>query len=230
MSPTEILAALREGGTPAAWRALRDLVNHRVARAVRDPSDRDDIAQNVLLKLAQQARDGLAITATRDGEVIRYLDQMLRHCRTDLWRQTQRTPVLAQEGAEARVPAPCDVAEEHARAAFAAHAVAVFDRVADAAIAATPEAHREGRRIARRQVEALYFSDDTVDDVVARDEAIPPDTPSDVRKRAANRAMKQHQRFREAMLATSVELMARGVISGDDRAAVDRMVSELRRR
>jgi len=230
MSPTEIVAALRGGGTPAAWRALRDLVSRRVEGAVRAAQDRDDVAQNVLLKLAQQARNGLAITATHDGEVVRYVDRMVRHCSTDLWRRTQRAPVLAQEGAEARLAAAGDTAEDHARASLTARAVAVFDRVAEAAIEATPAAHREGRRAARRQVEALYFSDDTVDDVVARDDGLLADAPPDVRRRAANRAMKQHQRFREAMLATSVELEARGVISPEDRATVDRMVSELRRR
>ena len=84
--------------------------------------------------------------------------------------------------------------------------------------------------MAWRQVEELFFDDITVDDLIARDEALDPGASRDDLKRAADRAMKQHQRFREAMLATALELARRGVISPEEQARVDRMVRELKRR
>lgn len=229
MSPAEIIAALRAPSPgPAVWGALDALVRRRVASLVSDPSDRDDIAQNVLFKLAQQARDGVAVTGERDGEVVRYLDQMVRNGRNDLWRRAQRAPVLDEPGDRPDPAVPAD--DALARADAVARAVALFDRVADAVIEATPAPSRDDRRAARRQVETLYFSDETVDDVVARDEGLADDAPPDERRRAANRVMKQHQRFREAMVAMADARHARGELTDDERRLVARMVTELKRR
>ncbi|MFO0609566.1 MAG: hypothetical protein U0324_40760 [Polyangiales bacterium] len=230
MSPAAIIAALRAPSPgPVVWGALDALVRRRVASLVSDPSDRDDIAQNVLFKFAQQARDGVAVTGEHDGEVVRYLDQMVRNGRNDLWRRAQRAPVLDEEPGDRPDPAvPAD--DALARADAVARAVALFDRVADAVIEATPGAFRDDRRAARRQVEALYFSDETVDDVVARDEGLADDAPPAERRRAANRVMKQHQRFREAMVAMADARHARGELTDDERRLVARMVTELKRR
>lgn len=229
MSPSELIAALRMP-TPgnAVWSGLDALVRRRVALLVSNLSDRDEVAQNVLFKLARQARDGIAVNGEHDGEVIRYLDQMARNCRNDLWRRTQRAPLVE----EARDTAdPANSPEETVdRTTAAERALALFDHVAERVIDETPAPYRDDRRAARRQVETLYFSEDTVDDVVARDEGLGEDAPPAERRRAANRVMKQHQRFREAMISVADTLHARGALTDDDRRVVIRMVTELKRR
>ncbi len=230
MTPIEIVDALRGGSRSAVvWGALRQLVRQRVGRGARDGQDRDDTEQNVMFKLAQQARGGVAMDATYDGEVIRYLDAMVRNCLNDAWRRQRRAPVLDDEkvGA-ARAPGSIEVVYEEA--ALVKHAMALFDRVAEVVVARTPEAYRAGRSLAWRQVEGLYFSDDTVDTLVIRDEGLGADPSPDEVRRAANRAMKQHERFRTAMLATAAELEAQGALTRDDLRVVERMVRMMKRR
>lgn len=143
-------------------------------------------------------------------------------------RRTKRTSTT-RDAAEA-IAAPATLVEGLDREQTTRWGMEMFGRVAEAAIERTPMASREARRLAWRQVEELYFDDVTVDDVVARNEAIGPDVPREELKRAANRAMKQHPRFREAMLATASELAGGGVISAEERSLVERMILELKRR
>lgn len=230
MSPAEAVAALRRGeGNPIVWQALDALVRQRVGRVVRDPSERDDIAQNVLFKFAQQARNGVAMTGERDGEVIRYIDVMARNCGHDGWRAKQRTPLLSDPDSD--TPDPADSPEQRAeRARDVARALQLFEALSAAVIAQTPAAHRDARQVARQQVETLYLSDLTVDDLVTRDLGLDADAPADARQRAANRLMKQHQRYREAMLAMADERLADGSLDAEGHGCVVRMVTELKRK
>lgn len=230
MSPAEAVAALRRGeGTPIVWQALDALVRQRVGRVAHDPAERDDIAQNVLFKFVQQARNGVAVTAEHDGEVIRYIDTMARNCRHDGWKARQRTPLASDP--ESDTPDPADSPEQTAeRARDVARAMELFEELSAAVIAQTPAAHRDARRVARQQVETLYLSDLTVDDLVTRHLGFAADAPADERQRAANRLMKQHQRYREAMLAMADDRRADGSLDAEDHGCVVRMVTELKRR
>jgi hypothetical protein len=230
VTPVAIVAALQGGtATPATWRALEALVRQRVERAVHAPQDRADAAQDVLYKFAEKALRGeLRITGQSDEEVAGYISQMARNGWHSSGRKSRRMTPDEATVAAAAVPSTAD--DDLDRARSARQGTELFGRVAEAAVERTPAAHREARRVAWRQVEELYFDDLTVDELVARDEALGPDAPGDALKRAANRAMKQHQRFREAMLATAGELADRGAISAVERSRVERMVLELRRR
>ena len=231
MTPLAIVRELQRGdATPATWKALEALVRQRVDRVVRSAQDRDDIAQEVLYKFAEKAlRGDLGITGESDDEVSGYISTMVRNGWFTQGRKSKRTPTPDDAAVEAAA-VPSTVDEEIDRERVARRGAELFVRVAEAAIERTPPPNREARRVAWRQVEALYFDDITVDDLIARDEALDPGASRDDLKRAANRAMKQHQRFREAMLATALELARRGVISPEEQARVDRMVRELKRR
>ena len=231
MTPLAIVAELQRGAaTPATWKALEALVRQCVGRAVPSSQDRDDAVQNVLFKFAEKVLGGdLQITGQSDGEVRGYITQMALNGWRSSGRKAQRTPTPDEATVEAAA-VPTTVDDDLDRERSVRAAAEVFGRVAEAAIGRTPPANRDARRLAWRQVEELYFEDVTVDDVVARDEAIGLDAPREELKRAANRAMKQHQRFREAMLATASELAGAGVISADERSLVERVVLELKRR
>lgn len=232
MTPLAIVNELQRGAaTPATWKALEALVRQRVERTVPSSQDRDDAVQNVLFKFAEKVlRGDLLITGQTDEEVSGYISQMARNGWRDAVRRMKRTPTTDEDAAIEAIAVPATLVEDLDREQTARRGMAVFGRVAEAAIERTPPAYREARRLAWRQVEELYFDDVTVDDVVARDEAIGPDASREELKRAANRAMKQHQRFREAMLATLSELAGGGVISTEERSLVERMVLELKRR
>ena len=231
MTPLAIVRELQRGdATPATWKALEALVRQRVDRVVRSAQDRDDIAQEVLYKFAEKAlRGDLGITGESDDEVSGYISTMVRNGWFTQGRKAKRAPTLDDDAvAGAAVPSTVDEALDRERSAR--RGAELFARVAEAAIERTPPPNREARRVAWRQVEELFFDDITVDDLIARDEALDPGASRDDLKRAADRAMKQHQRFREAMLATALELARRGVISPEEQARVDRMVRELKRR
>ncbi len=231
MNPLAIVTELQRGAaTPATWKALEALVRQRVDRVVPSSQDRDDAVQEVLYKFAEKVlRGDLRITGQSDDEVSGYISQMARNGWRTSGRKAQRTPTPDDVAVEsAAVPATVD--DDLDRERSARRGASVFARVAEAAIEHTPLSYREARRLARRQVEELYFEDVTVDDVVARDEGLGPGASDDDRRRAANRAMKQHQRFREAMLAAAVELADGSTISQEERALVERMVVELKRR
>lgn len=232
MTPLAIVAELQRGAaTPATWKALEALVRQCVGRAVPSSQDRDDAMQNVLFKFAEKVlRGDLLITGQTDEEVSGYISQMARNGWRDAVRRMKRTPTTDEGAAVEAIAVPATLVEDLDREQAARRGMSVFERVAEAAIERTPPANREARRLAWRQVEELYFDDVTVEDVVARDEAIGPEASRDELKRAANRAMKQHQRFREAMLATLSELAGGGVISTEERSLVERMVLELKRR
>ncbi len=231
MTPLAIVAALRDGtATDATWAALDELVWRQVERAVPAAQERDDVAQAVLLKFVEKARrNEVGITGESDEEVRGYVSTMARNGWRSAGRKAQRTPSSDEDAVEAAsVPPSAEGELDRERSTRAA--LDLFDRVAEAAIEAAPPAYRAARRVARRQVEELYFEDLTVDDVVARDEGLGPAALPEELKRAANRAMKQHQRFREAVLAAALDLVGRGVITAAERSVVERVVLELKRR
>ncbi len=231
MTPAEIVSSLRVGApSPAVWAALDALVRERVTRVVPSDQDREDAAQNVMFKFVQKTRDGtLNINGADDREVRSYLDQMARNGWRDAWRRSSRAPDLDDAAVEA-ASTPSTSVDDIESAQRARHAAELFHRVAEAAIERTPPAYREGRRLAWRQVEELYFEDVTVTEVVARDEGLGPTPPRDALRTAADRAMKQHQRFRDAMLETADAMAEKGGLSPDERDLVRRMVLELKRR
>lgn len=232
VTPLAIVAALRDRtDTPATWRALEALVRQRVERAVHFAQDRDDAVQDVLYKFAEKAlRGDLRISGQSDEEVAAYISSMARNGWHSVGRKAKRAPT-PDDAAVAAAAAPSTSDDDLDREREARRAAALFGRVAEAAVERTPAANRDARRLAWRQVEELYFDDDaTVDDVVARDEGLHPDAPRVELTRAANRAMKQHQRFREAVRAAADALAGSGAISPDERSLVERMVLELKRR
>ncbi len=231
MTPLAIVAALRDGtATDATWTALDELVWRQVERVVPASQEREDTAQAVLLKFVEKVkRNDLGISGQSDEEVRAYISTMARNGWRSAGRKAQRTPDSDEDAVEAAAVSSTteeDLDRERATRA----ALDLFGRVVEATVAATPIAHRPGRLVARRQVEELYFGDLTVDDLVTRDENLGPAPPPDVLKKAANRAMKQHQRFREAVLAAADELAKSGAITEAERSVVERMLLELKRR
>jgi DNA-directed RNA polymerase specialized sigma24 family protein len=232
VTPLAIVAALQGGThTPATWGALEALVRQRVGRVVRPPQDRDDAVQDVLYKFAEKALRGeLRITGRSDEEVAAYISTMARNGWHSAGRKAKRAPT-PDDDAVAAAAEPSTADDDLDREREGGRAAALFGRVAEAAVERTPAANRDARRLAWRQVEELYFDDDlTVDDLVARDEGLAPDAPRVELTRAANRAMKQHQRFREAVLLAADALAVQGELSPDERSLVGRMVLELKRR
>ncbi len=231
MTPLAIIAALRDGtATDATWAALDELVWRQVERAVPAAQERDDVAQAVLLKFVEKAkRNDLGISGQSDEEVRAYISTMARNGWHSTGRKAQRTPSSDEDAVEA-ASVPTTTVEDLDRERSTRAALDLFGRVVEATVEATPVAHRPGRLVAHRQVEELYFGDLTVDELVTRDEGLGPAPPPDVLKKAANRAMKQHQRFREAVLATADDLAKRGALTEAERSLVERMVLELKRR
>ncbi len=230
MRPSVILDALRRNPNDAgAWEALDALLAARAARCVGYAQARRDAAQTVAYKLLVKLRDDtLGVRAGSDGEVVRYLDAMLSNGWKDDLRRDKRV-VYDDEVVEGQRALDDTQEEESFLPDDLETARGVFDRVAATMIERLRAEYREGRERAGRQVLELYFSEETVEALVARDQGV---DPSDARavKTAVDRAMKQHQRFREGMLSTADAMRERGTLDEESHRLVCRMVQEMKRR
>lgn len=228
MSPSEILASLRDDAAEETWRALDALVREQAARVIRAPHDREELAQTVMFKFAQRCASGtLTFEGSHDGEVVRYLQRMLRNLSVDAYRRGRReVPLdpLSEPGTEGEAREP-EVESVDAIARLRG----LLDRVCAVMLEGLGAAYREGRAQARREVEALYFEERTVEEMLRASGELEGEGEGAVKK-AIDRAMKQHQRYRDGMIQTAEAMLRRGEIDETERRAVERAVLEMKRR
>lgn len=232
MKPSEIIQQLQgESASDEAWSALDALVRARANRLIHHDGDRDEARQNVLLKFAQQVHHGtLSIERTDDGAVVRYVDKMIQrfwHTGHRKVRGQSLTSPEAFDKAAGDGPHFADaVDEEEGRR----HAMALLEETIADTLKDTEPRYREGRARAIRQMIELFSEESTVAEVVMRDEGLSESTPPAALKRAFDAAMKNHQRAREALLATARRQHGEGRRSASDLAMIERVVLEFRRR
>ncbi len=232
MRPSEIIQALQgDANAEEAWEALDRLVRDRAERRINNPVDRDEARQNVLLKFAQRARQGtLSFERTDDGAVVRYVDRMVQNGWHDGHRKVRRyaptSPEVFDDAADGGVHFADAVDEEEGRR----RAMALLEETIAETLKETEPRYREGRSHAIRQMLELFDGDVTVAAVVMRDGNLPDDTPAADLKRAMDAAMKNHQRAREALIATAARQHRDGRRSADEFALLERVVLEFRRR
>lgn len=228
MSPCEIVASLRAGAPDATWTALYDLVTRLARRVLSGHRDLDDLVQRVMFKLAQHCMgDRLGIKGTDDREVTGYLTAMLKNARSDAHRKGKRE-VLVDAVPEPHEPAPESEPESDSEGEIV-RLRGLLDRVYSAMIEGLSAPYREGRAQARREVEALYLEERTVEEVLRAGGGLDGAGEGDVKK-AIDRAMKQHQRYRDGMIQTADAMVKRGDLDEADRVVVERAVLEMKRR
>ncbi|MEZ4392143.1 MAG: sigma factor [Polyangiales bacterium] len=228
MTPSEIVASLRAEPPEATWAALYDLVSRLARRVLGGYRDLDDLVQRVMFKLAQHcANDRLGIKGTDNREVTGYLTAMLKNARRDEHRKGGRE-VLVDTAPEPPAPAPEREPELESEAELE-RLRALLDKVCAAMLEGLSPAYREGRARARREVEALYFEERTVEEALRASGELDGASEGEVKK-AIDRAMKQHQRYRDGMIQTADEMLRGGEIDEAERRAVERAVLEMKRR
>lgn len=229
MGPAELVAAIRaDASDSGAWTALDKLVRELAARSIRAAQERDEVAQRVMFKFAQQcSSETLSIRAESDGEVRRYITLMLRSASIDGHRKTKHD-VLVDDMAKTFETLALDEDPLEARGAIE-RLDALAELVFEAVISELAEGHRAGRAQARREVHALFLEEATLEGLLRASGQLDGLSDPEVKK-ALNRAMKQHERYRASMIECAQSLCAAGKISRDEAAIIERVMQTIRRR